>query len=115
MTQYTRVPLRRERKNRRPALPGWALGVLLGVFLLATLFSAYLVFSTVRNFVASWKITDNGPATPVASAGTDAPSPTRDANSTADPQATEQLNSTPVPTVDAEVWTGSERVMILVM
>jgi LCP family protein required for cell wall assembly len=115
MTQYTRVPLRRERKNRRPALPGWALGALVGVFLLATLFSAYLVFSTVRNIVAGWKITNEVPATPAASAGTQAPGPTPASNSTADPQATLPPDATAMPTVDAQAWSGSDRVMILVM
>lgn len=112
MTQYTRVPLRRDRKNRRLALPGWLLGVIVGVVLLATFFSAYLVFNTVRSFVAGWKITGQVAATPSAAAGT----PPANATSIGvNPDATPAPNATPVPTVDVEAWTGSERVMILVM
>ena len=113
MTQYTRVPLRRDRKNRRLALPGWALGVIGGVVLLATVFSAYLVFNTVRNVVAGWKITNQGVATPVAAGTTPAVEGTNTGGG--DPEATPAPDATPVPTVDVEAWTSSERVMILVM
>lgn len=111
MTQFQRVPLRRDRKSRRLTLPGWALGALAGAFLLATLLSAYLVFNTVRNVVASWKMTTEGVATPAASAGT-APAV---ATSGSDPEATPAPDASPVPTVDVEAWTSTERVMILVM
>ncbi len=114
MTQYTRVPLRRDRKNRRLALPGWALGAIGGVLLLATVFSAYLVFNTVRNVVAGWKITGAGVATPVASAGTP---PSAEGTNTGggDAEVTPGPDATAVPTVDVEAWTSTERVMILVM
>ena len=35
-------------------MPGWALGALGALFLLATAFSAYLVYTTVRDVVAAW-------------------------------------------------------------
>ena len=49
MTQYTRVPLRRERKNRRLTLPGWALGVIGGVILLPD-FGTAVVLSWLSTF-----------------------------------------------------------------
>ncbi|MCC7362293.1 MAG: LCP family protein [Anaerolineales bacterium] len=116
MTQYTRVPLRRDRKNRRPALPNWALAAIAGGFLVLTFFSAYLVFNTVRNVVAGWKITGDGLATPAAVAGTSGPGPQGTPGSaTADPDTTPAPDATAVPTVDVEAWTSTDRVMILVL
>jgi polyisoprenyl-teichoic acid--peptidoglycan teichoic acid transferase len=116
MTQYTRVPLRRDRKNRRSSLPTWVVGAAVGVFLLGTFFSAYLVFSTVRNVVASWKITSEGVATPAASNGTQAAVAEGTSTGGGDgTPATPAPNATAVPTVDVEAWTSTDRVMILVM
>ena len=113
MAQYTRVPLRESRARRRRTLPGWLLGGLAGLFLLVTLFSAYLVFATVRDFVAGWKITSQNPATPVAEANATAAG--GDTGGGDDPAATPAPGSTPVPTVDVQSWSGTDRVTILVM
>ena len=56
MNQPFRPAPRSER--RRGALPGWAGGVLLGAFVLVAGFSAFLIFTSVRDFVAGWAITD---------------------------------------------------------
>src|SRR6185369_9049554 len=75
MTQYNRVPLRRERPNHR-TLPPWMLGILVAVFLGGVFLSAYLVFSTVRDVVAGWKITGGGAlATPATSFAQSTPLP----------------------------------------
>ena len=116
MTQYTRVPLRRERKNRRVNLPNWALVAIAGVLLVLTFLSAYLVFNTVRNVVAGWKITGAGVATPVAAVGTQDSGPKgTQSSATANPDATQAPDATAVPTVDVEAWTSTDRVMILVL
>lgn len=101
MTHYSRTPLRSNRPSQRPTLPGWALGALAIVFLLATALAGYLVFATVREVVAGWSITH---AT--------GPNPTTN-NQT--PGAV-----TPVPGgsgggLAPKKWAGTERVTILVM
>src|SRR5215831_9650921 len=118
MTQNSRVPLRRER-NRRPTLPTWLLGTLIAVFLGATFLSAYLVFSTVRDFVAGWKITGPGLATPAAvgaiTATAASANSTPNAAGTAQPGGTPVAIATPVPTVSVQSWSGTSRVTILVL
>src|SRR5712691_7106874 len=102
MTQYNRVPLRRERPQRR-TLPPWILGTLIAVFLGGIFLSAYLVFATVRDFVANWKITGSGLATPAVALG----------QSTAVPAGTGSAADTPapgashIPTVVVKSWTGT--------
>jgi LCP family protein required for cell wall assembly len=91
------------------------LGGLGAVFLLATLFSAYLVFSTVRDFVASWKITNQNPSTPVAQANPTSGSTSDATQGTPEPGTTPHPPFTPMPTVQAQTWTGTDRVTILVM
>jgi len=113
MAQNTRVPYREGRSRRRRTAPGWLLGVLAGLFVLATLFSAFLVFSTVRNFVAGWKITGQNPATPMAAVETS--NPGGEVGGGDSPAATPQPGSTPVPTVDVQTWAGTDRVTILVL
>ena len=103
MTQYSRVPLRGNPFRGGPALPGWLLGVLLGVFVLATVVSAYLVFATVRDFVAGLKISAANPTAPT-SQGDGA------AGGGAQP-----VDGQAVPTVALRPWTGLERVTVLVM
>ena len=114
MTHYTRVPLRDDRsrgpRRRRPT-PRWLLGALAGGFVLATLFSAFLVFSAVRDFVASWKVTRQGAATQIAGAQTTPGGNTGQGDASATPGP----SPTPIPTVAVESWTGTERVTILVM
>jgi len=81
MTHYTRVPLRDEhsRPRRRRTLPVWLLGGLAGIFVVGMVVSAFLVFSTVRDLVANWKVTRQGGApTSVAAVltpGTPVPDP----------------------------------------
>src|SRR5579859_3022428 len=114
MTQYNRVPLRRERPERRN-LPPWLLGTLAAVFLGATFLSAYLVFSTVRDFVAGWKITGTSLATPIIPTAVAQSSTAVPAAGTSDPAATAAPGLTPVPTASVQSWTGTSRVTILVM
>lgn len=109
MTHYQRVPLRNGRP-RRPLLPSWLLGVLLAGFALATLLSAIFVFTTVRNFVAGWKVTNQNPATPAAVAQV-----TDSETGAVVPLATPKPGDTPVPTPSVGAWTGTDRVTILVM
>lgn len=56
----TRTPLRPNRPRRAADQPSWMVGVLLGVFVLATLLAGGLVFASVRDFVAGWAITGGG-------------------------------------------------------
>jgi polyisoprenyl-teichoic acid--peptidoglycan teichoic acid transferase len=112
MTHYTRVPLRddRGRPRRRRMLPVWLLGGLAGIFVVAMVVSAFLVFSTVRDLVANWKVTRQGASTAVAAVLTPGtPAPGTQVTPTAGP------SPTPIPTVAVETWTGTERVTILVM
>lgn len=99
MAQSKRVPVRRSARRRGPALPSWGVGAVVGLFLLATGVSAYLIFTSVRDLVAGWKIT-GGPITAVN------PSIS---SSGGQPAATPHLSSTPLP------WNGKDRVTILMM
>lgn len=117
MAQYTRVPLRenrpgRNRNRRRLPLPGWLVGGLAGAFVLATLFSAYLVFATVRDFVASWRITGPSQATPVGGVQV---TPGGEIGGGDNPNATPAPGATPVPTVEVKSWSGTDRVTILLL
>jgi LCP family protein required for cell wall assembly len=77
-------------------------GALLGLFVMATAISGYLIFATVRDFVAGWKITAH-PAGPGAGSGTPA------------------ANATPLPGSNTgggflpQKWSGTQRVTVLVM
>ena len=114
MTQNSRVPLRRERPQHR-TLPAWLLGTLVAVFLGATFLSAYLVFSTVRDFVAGWKITGTTLATPAVSAAQTTPSASAGGTNVPAAAGTAAPNATPVPTVAVQSWAGNSRVTILVL
>src|SRR3990172_9229965 len=61
-------PLRFQRSPRGPVMPSWMMGALVGVFLIATALSGYLVFASVRDFVADWRVTNVNP-TPVGATG----------------------------------------------
>jgi LCP family protein required for cell wall assembly len=79
-------------------------GTLVGVFVLATALSGYLVFATVRDFVAGWAITDaGGNATPPVAVGGGTSSGS--ANSAASPSTD----------VVPKKWAGTDRVTVLVM
>lgn len=89
--------------RRGPARPGWMVGALLGLFMMATAISGYLIFATVRDFVSGWKIT-GGPVGPVGGVGAGTPAP----------------GATPLPGASGggllpQKWAGTERVTVLVM
>ncbi len=90
-------------RNVRPRRGGWVSGVLLAAFVLTVGFSAYLIFTTVRDFVLSWKWTDNpGP-------GVSLNQPTSAANANIAPPT-----KTPPPIIPQK-WSGTERVTVLLM
>jgi len=97
----------RAKPPRRRALPGWAYLMLGALFLFATLFSAYLIFTTVRDIVAAWGPTGlntglfPGGSTPVAGSTPGVINP--------------GAVLTPQPAITAEAWNGSDRVTVLVM
>jgi len=99
----SRVPLRPNRR-RAPALPGWMLGALVGVFVIATALSGYLVFAAVRDAVAEWTITRDNPSGPVntGAGGDDGGGGTQDGGS-------------PSGGIIPHRWTGTERVTVLIM
>src|SRR5258707_6661188 len=103
MTQYNRVPLRRERPHRR-TLPPWMLGIFVAVFLGGVFLSAYLVFSTVRDFVAGWKITGAALATPVGLAAQSTPV----AAGTGTPAASPPPGPTPIPPLPVHSLTRTD-------
>src|SRR5258707_1676234 len=104
MTQYNRVPLRRERPHRR-TLPPWLLGIFVAVFLGGVFLSAYLVFSTVRDFVAGWKITGTVLATPSTALAQSSPLP----SGTGTPAGTPPPGATAITTIAVHSWTGTDR------
>lgn len=71
-----------------------------GFFLLATLIAAYLIFSTVRDFVATWNAPANGNI--VIKGGTVV------GGGTTNPKAT-------IPPIAAKAWNGTDRVTILLL
>jgi LCP family protein required for cell wall assembly len=71
-----------------------------GFFLLATIIAAYLIFSTVRDFVATWNVPANGNVT--IKTGTAV------GGSTVNPKAT-------IPPITAKAWNGTDRVTILLL
>jgi LCP family protein required for cell wall assembly len=87
------------------------LGIGVAVGLGAVFLSAYLVFATVRDFVAGWKITGAPISTPVGSLAQSTPIPA----GTGAPAATLPPGATAIPTVAVKSWTGTNRVTILVM
>ena len=61
----------RNSRDRRRGLPSWAAGAVLGAFVLVAGFSAFLIFTSVKDFVAGWAITDPlGPGASAAQAAT---------------------------------------------
>ncbi len=89
------------RRRRRQALPSWAIGVLLALFLSSTAFAGYLIFVGVRDFVAEL---DLGGAQGHAPAGANlAESGTQVGGA-----------AIPIAGTGAPHWTGTERVTVLV-
>ncbi|MBP7692427.1 MAG: LCP family protein [Anaerolineales bacterium] len=105
MTPPPRPTSRLNRRRREPLIPSWAVGGLIALFVAATGLAAYLVFTSVRDFVAGWQITGattGGPAIttsgqPAASAG--------------QPSGGAPVVSPIVP----QAWTGADRVTILLL
>ncbi len=85
-------------------MPGWALGALGALFLLATAFSAYLVYTTVRDVVAAWEAPAWGGQPVVIT-----PGPTAGANTAF---ATATAGQQPISFLP---WNGTDRVTVLVM
>jgi LCP family protein required for cell wall assembly len=92
------------RRRREPALPSWALGGLIGFFLIATALAGYLVFASVRDFVAGWQMT-GGPSGPDLS-NNNGNGQSSNGGGNGNPQTGGLL---PQP------WRGTDRVTILVM
>ncbi len=97
------------RRRRRAALPRWAFAALGALFLLATSFSAYLIYTTVRDFVVAL-----GPAVPSGTfpnSGANAPG-----NAAPGPNGTGDGGQPQViPPIQAQEWNGTDRVTVLVM
>lgn len=102
---------------------GCLVGFLLGAFVLLTGFSAYLVFVSVRDFVAGWNMTDlpisdlpiaNPPITDPRF--TDAPTPNLVLASVAATRQPQRVppTATPAPILPKK-WAGTERVTVLLM
>jgi LCP family protein required for cell wall assembly len=103
-------PFRPVPKNdrRRGALPGWVGGVLLGAFVLVAGFSAFLIFTSVKDFVAGWAITDVlGPGASAAAAASAGGSKGNGGGSQA-------ASPTSAPgALHLQKWSGTDRVTVL--
>jgi len=95
-------PRRSSRSGALPSLPSWMVGALVSVFILATLLSGYLVFTTVRDFVAGWKVTGDNPGRLNGPSQNNASGP----NVLATPHTAGIL---------PQKWSGTERVTILLL
>ena len=82
-------------------MPSWALGIFLGAFVLVVGISGYVIFTTVRDFVAGWSITDL--PGPILVQGT---SPAQPGAKPAPPTAT-------LAPIIPKRWTGTQRVTVL--
>ena len=107
-TNVSRTSARR-RARQSAGLPNWTVVALGAFFFIATLFAAYLVFATVRDFMATQ---DTGSVI----------NPQPDLNGTPIPQNTPAPGETPVvsggspvPPINPNVWNGTDRVTILMM
>ena len=99
---------------------GWAARVLLGAFVLVAGFSAILIFTFVRDFVAGWAMTDTLPAGPGMFAQA-APTPgstssgSTGSSSTGSSGLDAPLASAPVaPNIHLQKWTGTDQVTVLI-
>jgi LCP family protein required for cell wall assembly len=105
MTPPPRPTSRLNRRRREPVLPSWAIGGLIGLFVLATGLAAYLVFTSVRDFVAGWQMTGQTAGGPQISAG----GPATGAGD--NPGGAAPALNPIVP----QKWTGADRVTILLL
>jgi LCP family protein required for cell wall assembly len=100
----TNEPPRLPPRRRGPTLSSGMLGALVGLFVLATALSGYLVFAAVRDAVADFRITDNnavGPDTSGAGGG---------GNNGGSPGSGASPGSL-IP----QKWSGTDRVTVLIM
>ena len=95
------------RRRKRAALPRWAFAALGALFLFATTISAYLIYTTVRDFVVAL-----GPSAPGAFNGGGNINP---GNATPGSNGTGGGGEVPVATIQAQQWNGTDRVTVLVM
>lgn len=79
------------------------LGALVGVFVIATALSGYLVFAAVRDAVAEWSITRDNPGGPVNAGGG------------GDGGGEAQNDEPPSTSFIPQKWVGTDRVTVLVM
>ncbi len=93
--------------RRRASLPGWVYAALAALFLLATAISAYLVYATVRDVVASMA----APGTPrsVGGGGSGSAAPT------AGPHTPQPTAGSASPAISFLPWKGTDRVTVLLM
>ena len=100
----------RRRARQVSGLPNWAVYALGGFFIIATLFAAYLVFATMRDFAATQLggpiVNHQLPDGTVIFQNTPAPGETA-VGGIGPP--------TPVPAINADTWNGTDRVTILMM
>ncbi len=106
MTQPPRVPNRLNRRRREPLIPSWGLGALIALFVMATALAGYLVFTSVRDFVAGWQITGAGQTGGPDLSGTGA---VQTDGGTSGGAAAEPSSLIP------QRWTGTDRITVLVL
>jgi polyisoprenyl-teichoic acid--peptidoglycan teichoic acid transferase len=81
------------------------LGALVGVFVLATALSGYLVFAAVRDAVAEWRVTKDNASGPVSA----------DTGSNGGSGGEAQTGGSPSGGIIPHKWSGTQRVTVLVM
>jgi polyisoprenyl-teichoic acid--peptidoglycan teichoic acid transferase len=103
MNPPSRPSMQTNRPRREVAVPAWAVGVFLGVFVLIVGLSGYVIFTSVQSFVRDWNITPlQGP---IFTQGT--PAPTNPGGG----GKTQPTNT--APSIIPKRWTGTERVTVL--
>ncbi len=106
MAQLPRSSSQSKRRQRDPRTPGWAIGGLVALFVVAAALVGYLVFTSVRDAVAAWQIT--GPAGGPAFSG-DPGSPGGSAGG-----GNNNNGVAPAPLIPQK-WQGTQRVTILLL
>jgi len=109
MTPPSRPPMRTDRPRARIVLPAWAVGMLLAVFVLVVAFSGYLIFTTVRDFVAGWSITD----LPAPFAQSAPPSSGGSSGSSTNNAGVKTASTATAAPIIPKRWSGTQRVTVL--
>ena len=109
MTPSSRPPMRTGRPRAGIIVPHWAVGMGLAAFVVIVGFSGYLIFTTVRDFVASWSITDL-PAPFIQSTTPGGGSGGGGANSNPGVKTAPTIT---VPPIIPKRWSGTQRVTVL--